>query len=89
MAAHEFALGAALAVQRWSTSLAVEAEVKQYFRRFMGTGENACIKVQTELSKKAGEKIVVALCMKLSGDGIEGDHVIEGTSAEEAMCLYQ
>lgn len=88
MAATEFALNAALAVQRWSTSLAVEAEVKQYFRRFMGTGDNAVIKVQTELSKKAGEKITVALCMKLSGDGVEGDNVIEGTSAEEALTFF-
>ena len=88
MAATEFALGAALAVQRWSTSLAVEAEVKQYFRRFMGTGDNALIKVQTELNKKAGEKITVALCMKLSGDGIEDDNVIEGTSAEEALTFF-
>lgn len=88
MAATEFALNAALAVQRWSTSLAVEAEVKQYFRRFMGTGDNALIKVQKELTKKAGEKITVALCMKLSGDGIEGDNVIEGTSAEEALTFF-
>jgi N4-gp56 family major capsid protein len=88
MAATEFALNDALAVQRWSTSLAVEAEVKQYFRRFMGTGDNALIKVQTELNKKAGEKITVALCMKISGDGIEGDNVIEGTSAEEALTFF-
>lgn len=88
MAATEFALNDALAVQRWSTALAVEAEVKQYFRKFMGTGDNVMIKVQTELSKKAGEKITVALCMKLSGDGIENDNVIEGTSAEEALTFF-
>jgi len=88
MAATEFALNDALAVQLWSTSLAVEAENKQYFRRFMGTGDNAVIKVQTELNKQAGEKITVALCMKLSGDGIEDDNVIEGTSAEEALTFF-
>jgi N4-gp56 family major capsid protein len=88
MAATEFELGNALAVQRWSLSLAREAEVRQYFRKFMGTGPDALIKVQTELNKKAGEKITVALRMKLSGDGIEGDNVIEGTSAEEALTFY-
>lgn len=88
MAATEFALGADLAVQRWSLSLAREAEVKQYFRKFMGTGPDAMIKVQTELAKQAGEKITVGLRMKLAGDGVEGDHVIEGTSAEEALTFY-
>ena len=76
MAATEFALGDALAVQRWSNSLAHEAEVRQYFRKFMGKGPDALIKVQTELNKQAGEKITVALRMKLSGDGIEGDNAI-------------
>lgn len=88
MAATEFPLGDALAVQRWSLSLAREAEVRQYFRKFMGTGPDALIKVQTELNKQAGEKITVALRMKLSGDGVEGDHVIEGTSAEEALTFH-
>lgn len=88
MAATEFAVGAALAVQRWSTALAREAEVKQYFRKFMGTGPNNMIKVQTELNKAAGEKITVALRMKLDNDGIEGDNQIEGTSAEEALTFH-
>jgi N4-gp56 family major capsid protein len=88
MAATEFELGNALAVQRWSTSLAHEAEVRQYFRKFMGSGPDALIKVQTELNKAAGEKITVALRMKLDGDGIEGDNTIEGTSAEEALTFH-
>jgi N4-gp56 family major capsid protein len=88
MAATDFPLGDALAVQRWSLSLAKEAEVRQYFRKFMGTGPDALIKVQTELAKQKGEKITVGLRMKLAGDGIEGDNVIEGTSAEEALTFF-
>lgn len=88
MGATEFALNDPLAVQRWSTDLAVEAEKQQYFRKFMGTGDNALIKVQTELSKQAGESITVGLRMKLTGDGIEGDNTIEGTSAEEALDFF-
>ena len=88
MAATEFAYGASLAVQRWSTSLAVEAEKKQYFRKFMGKGPDNMIVVRTELNKKAGEKITVALRMKLDGDGIEDDNIIEGTSAETALDFY-
>ncbi len=88
MATTEFAVGAALAVQRWSTSLAYEAEKKQYFRKFMGQSNDALIMVKTELSKAAGEKITFGLRMKLSGPGVEGDNIIEGTSAEEALTFH-
>lgn len=84
----EFTLGHALAVQRWSTSLAVEAEKLQYFRKFMGTGPENLIVVKQELSKQAGEKITVGLRMKLTGDGVEGDNIIEGTSAETPLDFY-
>ena len=84
----EFALGDGLAVQRWSASLAVEAEKLQYFRKFMGASPENMIIVKTELEKKAGEKITFGLRMKLDGDGIEGDNVIEGTSAETALDFY-
>lgn len=88
MASTEFALNDALAVQRWSTSLAYEAEKMQYFRKFMGTGRDNMIVVKTELQKQAGEKITFGLRMKLDGEGVEGDNTIEGTSAEEALDFY-
>ena len=88
MAATEFALNDALAVQRWSSSLAVEAEVLQYFSKFMGESDDSLIKIKTELEKQAGDKITFALRMKLAGDGIEGDNIIEGTAAEEALTFY-
>lgn len=87
MGATEFGVNHPLAVQRWSTDLAVEAQIQQYFYKFMG-GDNAMIKIQKELEKKAGESITVALRMKLSGDGIEGDNPIENTTAEEALNFY-
>jgi N4-gp56 family major capsid protein len=83
-----FTVGHALAVQRWSTSLAYEAEVKQYFRKFMGKDHMSMIMVKTELNKQPGEKITFGLRMKLQNDGIEGDNIIEGTSGEEAMTFY-
>jgi N4-gp56 family major capsid protein len=54
----------------------------------MGKGPNNLICVKTELQKKAGEKITFGLRMKLSGEGVEGDNVIEGTSAEEALSFF-
>lgn len=88
MAATEFALNDALAVQRWSTSLAVEAEKLQYFRKFMGTDPSAMITVKTDLAKARGEKITYALRLKMTGDGVEGDNTIEGTSAEESLDFH-
>lgn len=88
MAATEFALGDALAVQRWSAELDRETPKKMYFRKFMGASRDNMIVVKSELNKKAGEKITFGLKMKLSGDGVEGDNIIEGTSAEEALSFY-
>lgn len=88
MAMTEFGLNHDLAVKRWSQKLAIEAEVKQYFRKFMGTGPTSLIVIKNELNKAAGDKVTVGLRMKLAGDGIEGDNIIEGSSAEEALVFY-
>ena len=89
MAMTEFALNHALAVQRWSTSLAVEAAKKQYFAKFIGTSKDDLITVQNELNKGAGEKVTIGLRMKLVNKGIEGDNIIEGDAdGEEALTFY-
>ena len=88
MSMTDFPLNDPLAVQRWSTSLAYEAAKKSYFSKFIGTGKDALITLKSELNKAAGEKITVGLRMKLSGGGIEGDNIIEGTTAEEALTFH-
>ena len=85
----EFALGDPLAIQRWSTSLAVEAAKKQYFSKFIGTSKDSLIVLKNELHKGAGEKITIGLRMKLVEYGIEGDEVIEGhATGEEALSFF-
>lgn len=88
MAATEFGVNHDLAVKRWSLDLAREAAVQSYLSRFMGQGDTSLIKIKKELQKQAGDKITLGLRMKLSGDGIEGDNAIEGTSAEEALTFF-
>ena len=89
MAMTDFALNHALAVQRWSTSLAVEAAKKQYFAKFIGTSQDDLITLQNELNKAAGEKVTIGLQMKLTQPGIEGDNVIEGhATGEEALTFF-
>jgi len=89
MAMTEFALGAALAVQRWSQSLAIEAAKKSYFSKFIGTSTDSLITLKNELNKGAGEKVTIGLRMKLNDPGVEGDNIIEGhATGEEALTFY-
>lgn len=91
MSATDFPLGSALAVQRWSPSLAIEAAKMSYFSKFIGESRTTSIIVlKTELAKAAGEKITIGLRKKLSEDGKEGDDIIEGdATAEEAMNFFE
>jgi N4-gp56 family major capsid protein len=89
MAATEFALNDPLAIQRWSTSLAVEAAKKQYFAPFIGTSNDSLIVMRDELNKAAGDKVTVALRMKMTQPGVEGDQVIEGhATGEESLVFF-
>lgn len=82
MAETEFGVNHALAVKRWSTSLAHEAEKRQYFAKFIGS----VITKLTDLEKKVGDKITHGLRMKLRGAGVTGDATLEGN--EEALTYY-
>jgi len=82
MAQTEFGVNHALAVKRWSTSLAVEAMKKMYFAKFIGS----IITRLTDLEKKAGDKITHGLRMKLRGAGVTGDNTLEGN--EESLTYY-
>ena len=85
----EFALNNPLAIQRWSTSLAVEAAKKQYFAPFIGTSQDSLIVLKDELNKGAGDKVTIGLRMKLSKPGVEGDGILNGnTDGEEALTFF-
>lgn len=89
MAMTEFGVNHALAVKRWSTSLAIEAAKKQYFAPFIGTSQDSLIVVKDELHKGAGDKVTIGLRMKLVSPGMEGDNLIEGhATAEEALSFF-
>jgi len=86
MAMTEFGVNHPLAVKRWSTSLAVEAAKRMYFRRFISTGSDNVIMQLTDLEKAAGDKITFGLEMKLRGAGVTGDSTLENN--EEALVYY-
>lgn len=86
MAQTEFGVNHPLAVKRWSTSLAVEAEKKMYFRKFISEGTDNVLQKLTDLQKNAGDKITFGLEMKLRGEGVTGDNTLENN--EEALTYY-
>lgn len=89
MSMTDFPLNDPLAVQRWSTSLAVEAAKSMYFAKFIGTGPDNVIVLKNELHKGAGDKVTVGLQMKLTEPGVEGDNIIEGhATGEEAISFF-
>lgn len=57
------------------------------FKRYMGTTSNSIIQIKEDLSKKAGDRIHLALITELSGAGVTGDSLLEGN--EEALSQYE
>jgi hypothetical protein len=53
----------------------------------MGTDENSVIQIKEDLTKKAGDRIHLALIAELTGAGVTGDTLLEG--AEEALSQYE
>ena len=77
MGTNESGLNHDLAAQTWSKSFAVQVELRQYFRKFMGTGLDSMILTKKDLNKQAHDQIDVILKMKLGGKGIGGGGQIE------------
>lgn len=86
MAETSYGVNDALAVKLWSRKLFQEALKETYAERFIGTSTNSLIVRKDETSKSAGDKITYGLRMQLTGDGVQGDSVLEGN--EEALTTY-
>jgi len=57
------------------------------FKRYMGTTTNSVIQLKEDLTKKAGDKIHLALVAELTGAGVTGNTLLEGS--EEALSQYE
>lgn len=79
----------ALQAEVWASKLYKDIEKEMFFSAngFIGTGPEAIIQKNTELSKKAGDTIHFPLTTKLSGSGKENDDTLEGY--EEAISSYE
>jgi RNA recognition motif-containing protein len=68
----------AWAKQTWTTAMK-----DLFFGKFMGEGVNNIIQVLNDLEKESGDRITQSLVLKLKGDGVTGDDILEGN--EEKM----
>tara|TARA_X000001382_G_scaffold5992_1_gene4866 strand:+ start:4325 stop:5473 length:1149 start_codon:yes stop_codon:yes gene_type:complete len=74
-------------LQAWSRDFWRVARNQSFINQFAGTGSNAMVQRVTELTKSAkGTKANITLLADMTGDGITGDHTLEGN--EEALRAY-
>lgn len=73
--------------QIWDNDFFTNYVRKNRFNRYMGTDENAVIQIKEDLTKKAGDRIHLALVAELSGAGVTGNSLLEGN--EEALNQYE
>jgi|TARA_Y100000289_G_scaffold42495_1_gene42188 N4-gp56 family major capsid protein len=74
-------------LQMWSRDFWRVARNQSFINQFAGTGSNAMVQRVTELTKsQKGTKANITLLADMNGDGVVGDHDLEGN--EEALRAY-
>ncbi len=81
-----FARGDAYTVQLWEKALAVAERAALDIAPLIGTSPNSIIQLKPQTKKGPGDKIVVGLRARLTGDGISESDVAEGNG--EALSIY-
>ena len=76
-------VSANLVQKAWAKDLWKAAQKEIYFAKFRGTGPENIIQQKDDLKKEAGDRITIALLMKLTGAGVTGDNTLVGN--EEAL----
>jgi N4-gp56 family major capsid protein len=75
-----------LVEQQWDSDFFASYVRANRFNRYMGSDSNSIIQVKQDLTKSAGDRIILALVTELTGAGVTGDTLLEG--AEEALSQY-
>lgn len=74
------------AQKQWDDQLYREYIRNNRFARYQGTDANAVIQLKEQLTKKPGDAITISLVKALSGAGVTGNTLLEGS--EEAISNY-
>ncbi|MBQ7629156.1 MAG: N4-gp56 family major capsid protein [Selenomonadaceae bacterium] len=75
-----------LIMRAWAKSTYEAGKSKSFFEKFTGTSPDSIIQIKEELSRQAGDTIVIPLLMPLTGAGITGDNELEGN---EEQLIYR
>lgn len=79
MAELDFGTDAAQTVKLWGKDLLKQALGQAlFFKKFLGTNENAVIYWAKDLEKNKGDNIKYDLLLELEGDGVTGSNELEG-----------
>lgn len=73
------------AVKRWATNLAVDVAKTSYFAKNMtssGVDISTPVHQLTDLESEAGDRITFDLSLQLTGEGTEGDDILEGNEMD-------
>jgi len=79
---------AGLTVQQWDDQYFVDYVNQNFFKKFMGTGQNSMIQVREDLTRKPGGSITYSLVNRLTGTAKNQNEVLEGAE-EDAMLRSQ
>lgn len=70
----------------WEERLYRDAVKESYFSRFMSSGPDSIVQVQTDLEKDSGDAVTFTLRKKLAGAGVSGRQKLKGN--EEKLVTY-
>lgn len=73
-------------VKQWDADFYREYIRANRFAKYQGTDANAVIQLKEQLTKKPGDAITISLLKALSGAGVSGNTLLEGS--EEALSDY-
>ncbi len=75
-----------LVEKQWDNDYFTSYVRRNKFNRYMGSTVNSIIQIKEQLGKQAGDTITLALIAELTGAGVTGDTLLEGS--EEALSQY-
>lgn len=86
MADTSYTVNDPLTVKLWSKYLEAEVLKNTWIMKFAGESPDNIIHIKTETQKSSGDRVTFALRMQMSGAGVAGDNILEGS--EEALTTY-
>lgn len=86
MSTTEFGVNNPLSNEGWESTLYAEVIEETFVKKFVGPGSDAMIQEKEDLSSKPGSKVTIGLRGILTGDGKQGNEVLEGD--EESIATF-